>query len=157
MRIQPNFSWQSYEGAEEDRESQFLYQLQRQYIVIANGLNTTVNDASFFLTPRQTDFSWITGKPTYTVTVPTSTWITSGTVSIIPLPIEGNFTVINMVCCISNGTLSTSSTLLLPNLDVTTAANSISIIRNGTTVVLKSGGTNYSAYSGFVTVYYITS
>ncbi len=154
MKLQPNFSWQKYEGQPEDQRQQFQFQLQQQHILVANALNATIDDESYFLRERMTAFTWINNKPIWTKTLPTVAWV-GGTVNTIPLGITGNFTVIDMQCCLSDGDLSSSSTLLLPNLDVTTAANEISIIRVGTDIILTSGGTNRSAFSGFVTVYFI--
>lgn len=154
-KLQPNFSWQKYEGRPEDQKEQFQYQLQSQHILVANALNATIDDESFFTRERQTSFTWVNNKPIWTKTLPTSAWGGGGITNTIPLGISGNFSIINMVCCISDGTLSSSNTLLLPNIDVAVAANEISIVRNGTNIVLTSGGTNRSAYSGYVTVYYI--
>jgi len=154
-KLQPNFSWQKYEGTPEDQKDQFQYQLQQQHIVVANSINATIDDSSFFLRERQTSFTWVTGKPIWTKTLPTATWAAVGTTNTIPLGIAGNFTVIDMICCISNGSLSSSDTLLMPHIDVAVAANEVSIVRNGTNIVLTSGGTDRSAYSGYVTVYFI--
>lgn len=156
-KLQPNFSWQKYEGKPEDQKEQFQYQLQQQHITVANAVNATIDDDSFFLRERQTSFTWVNNKPIWTKTMPTSAWTGVGTVNTIPLGITGNFTVIDMMCCISDGALSSSNTLLLPNVDVSVAANEVSIVRNGTNIVLTSGGTDRSAYSGYVTVYYIKS
>lgn len=154
-KLQPNFSWQKYEGKEENQKEQFQYQLQQEHIVVANSVNATISDLSFFTTERKTSFSWMNNKYIYTKTIPTSAWTAVGTVNTIPLGINGDFSIINWTCWISNGTLSTSTTLLLPNVDVAVAANEISIVRNGTNVILTSGGTDYSAYTGDLTVYYI--
>lgn len=149
-KLQPNFSWQKYEGKSEDQQQQFQYQLQSQHIQVANSVNATIDDESFFLRERQTSFVWVNNKAIWTITAPTSAWTAGGTVNTIPLAIKGSFTVIDIACCISSGT----TTLLMPNLDVSVAANDISIKTVGTNVILTSGGTNYSAYSGYVTVYY---
>ena len=44
MKLQPNFSWQKYEGKPEDQKQQFQYQLQTQHIVVANSVNGTIDD-----------------------------------------------------------------------------------------------------------------
>lgn len=155
MKLQPNFSWQKYEGKPEDQKEQFQYQLQQQHIQVANSVNATIDDESFFTRERMTAFTWVNNKPIWTKTIATSAWTVGGTVNVIPLGISSNFTVIDIVCCISDGNLSTSNTLLLPHIDVATPANEISIVRNGTNITLTSGGTNRSAYSGYVTVYFI--
>lgn len=154
-KLQPNFSWQKYEGKPEDQKEQFQYQLQNQHIQVANSVNATIDDESFFTRERQTSFTWVDNKPVWTKTIATSTWGGGGTTNIIPLGITGNFTVVDMVCCLSDGALSSSNTLLLPHIDPAVAANEISIVRNGTNIVITSGGTNRTAYSGYVTVYFI--
>jgi|ERR1700690_78099 len=154
-KLQPNFSWQKYEGKPEDQKEQFQYQLQQEHIVVANAVNATISDLSFFTTERQTSFAWVNGKYIFTKTIATPAWTAAGTIDTIPLGIAGNFSVIDWTCWISNGTLASSTTLLLPNVDVAVAANEISIVRNGTNVILTSGGTDYSAYTGYLTVYYI--
>lgn len=153
-KLQTNFSWQKYEGKPEDQREQFQYQLQQQHILVSNALNATVDDMSFWTRERQTGYTWVNNRPVYTKTLATVAWTAGGTQNVIPLGITGNFTVVNMVCCISDGTLSSSNTLLMPHLDVV-VANQVSIVRNGTNVVLSSGGSNRSAFSGYVTVYYI--
>lgn len=154
MKLQPNFSYQAFQGKPEDEKEQFLFQMQREHIVVANSINSTIDDLTFFTRERITSFLWVNNQPIWTKTIATSAWA-AGTVNTIPLGITGDFTVIDMVCCISDGTLSSSNTLLLPHLDVAVAANSVSIVRNGTNIILTSGGTNRSAYSGYVTVYFI--
>jgi hypothetical protein len=154
-KLQPNFSWQKYEGKPEDQQEQFQHQLQQQHILVANTVNSTIDDESFFTRERMTSFTWVNNKPVWTKTIAISAWAGGGTTNTIPLGITGDFTVIDMVCCISNGALSTSNTLLLPHIDVAVAANQISIVRSGTNIVLTSGGTNRSTYSGYVTIYFI--
>lgn len=68
MKLQPNFSWQKYEGTPENQAQQFQYQLQSQHIQVANSVNATIDDASFFTRERQTAFTWIDGRPIYTKT-----------------------------------------------------------------------------------------
>ncbi len=155
MKLQPNFSWQKYEGQPEDQKQQFQYQLQNQHIQVSNSVNATIDDESFWTRERMTAFTWVNGKAIWTKTLATQPWTAVGTINTIPLGIKGDFTVINIVCCISDGTLSTSNTLLLPNLDVAVAANNVSITRTGTNIIITSGGTDRSAYSGYVTVYFI--
>lgn len=154
-KVQPNFSYQKYEGKPEDQIDQFQHQLMQEHIVVSNAINSTIDDNSFFTRERQTSFTWVNNKPIWTKTIATSAWTGGGLGNTIPLGITGDFTVINMVCCISNGSLASSITLLLPNVDVATPANQISIVRGGTNILLTSGGTNRSAFSGYVTVYFI--
>jgi hypothetical protein len=155
-KIQTNFSWQKYDGNEKDQQEQFQYQLQNQFIQISNSINATIDDESFFTRERQTSFLWVNQLPIWKVTVPIVSWTVGGTVNVIPLPIKlavnQNFTIINMTGFISNGT----TTLVLPNVGVT-ATDGINMAQTGLNVTLTSGGTDYSAYSGYITVYYYKS
>lgn len=160
-KLQPNFSWQKYEGNAEDKDEQFQYQLQSQFITIANAVNTNVNDLSFWLRERETAFMWVTGQPIFTQTFATTTWTAGGTVNTIPMNLtpgpKGNVQITYFGCVIGNGTTTSSTSLPVPYIDVTVPANSIQLQRIGQNIILTSGGTDYSAYSGFVTIYYIKS
>ena len=161
MKLQWNFSWQAYEDGETSKEDQFAFQLQNQYNLIANSVNATIDDESFYLRERATSYTWVGHQQIYTKTLATVAWTAAGTVNIIPLGITGgttgNFRIVKIDGFIDNGALSTSTTLVLPDLDVTTASNDIQMTRVGETITLTSGGMNYSTYSGYVTVYYIKS
>jgi hypothetical protein len=158
-KLQPNFSWQKYEGKPEDQREQFQYQLQQQHIAVANSVNATINDESFFTAERQTSFTWIDGQPIWTLTLATASWTSGGTVNTIPLtiaPLKNDvLKVISIEGYVSNGTTFSSNTLVLPYVDAVTGANSIGMLCTGANIVLTSGGTDYSAYSGYVTVYYL--
>ena len=69
-KLQPNFSWQKYEGQPEDQKQQFQYQLQTQHIQVANSVNTIIDDESFFLRERQTSFAWVNNNAIWTLTTP---------------------------------------------------------------------------------------
>lgn len=157
-KLQPNFSWQKYEGKPEDWEEQFQYQLQNQHIQVSNSVNATIDDESFFTRERQTSFTWVNSKPIFTKTLATVSWTGVGTVNTIPMGITGyttSFQIVGITGWIADGTATASNTYTLPYVDAVTAANSIGIARNGTNIVLTSGGTNYSAWSGYITIYYI--
>lgn len=62
MKLQPNFSWQKYQGEEETQRNQFQYQLQQQHIVVANAVNSTIDDLSYFTRERATSEAWIDGR-----------------------------------------------------------------------------------------------
>lgn len=153
MKLQPNFSWQKYEGEDETQKNQFQFQLQRQHTLVSNAMNTTIDDLSYWTKERQTGFTWINLKPIYTKTIATGSLPASGSITV-ATGVSGAFTVISMDTCVSDGALATSNTLPLPYLDVT-AANSISIARNGTNIVITTGGTNRSAFSGYITLKYV--
>ena len=153
MKLQPNFSWQKYEGKPEDQKEQFQFQLQQQHILVANAINTTINDLSFFSTERETAFTWVDNKRIWTKTVPTSVWTSGGTINTIPMGITKagqTLTITNIVCALNNANI----TLMIPHTDVTTPANAISMTRSGDNIIFTSGGSNFSAFSGYVTIYY---
>lgn len=158
-KLQPNYSWQKYEGKPEDELEQFQKRLQSNHIIIANAINTTIDDLCYWQRERLTAFTWVDQTPIYTQTYPTVAWTAGGTVNVIPLgitfdpPLTG-FVIREINATISDGTLATSNTISLPHIDPSVLANSISIVRNGQNIVITSGGTNYSAFSGFVTIYY---
>lgn len=68
-KLQPNFSWQTYEGEPQDQREQFQYQLQTQHIQVANSVNTTIDDESFFSRERMTAFTWTDGKAIWKKTI----------------------------------------------------------------------------------------
>jgi hypothetical protein len=150
MKLQPNFSWQKYEGKPEDQKEQFQYQLQQQHIVVSNSVNATIDDLSFWTRERQTSYTWVDSKPVYTKTVALVAWTVGGTVNTFSLGISGAFKVINIMCVISDGT----TTLPVPNVDFTTPANELSIAIVSGTVTITSNGTDMSAFTGYVTIYY---
>ncbi len=154
MKLQPNFSWQKYETKPENFIEQFQYQLQTEHIQVANSVNATIDDLSFFTRERQTSFAWVNGKPIWKKTLATVTWGGGGTTNTIPMSIAlkpgETLNIIRFEATISNGT----NTFPLPYIDVAVAANSIQLARVGTNIVITSGGTNYSTYSGYVTIYY---
>lgn len=158
-KLQPNFSWQKYQGKPEDQAEQFQKQLQTMHVVTANAINNTIDDLSFWTRERPTGFTWVDGKTLWTKTlqVPGGAAWAAGVTNTVPLGITGDFTVVYMSCCISDGALSTSNTLNIPHIDVGVAANEISIVRNGTNIILVSGGTNRAAFSGYVTIYFTKS
>lgn len=152
MKLQPNFSWQKYEGKPESQKEQFQFQLQKQHILVANAINTTIDDLSFWTNERQTVFTWINGQRIYTKSL-LVTWAGGGLTATMATGIVGNFVIVDIVCAISDGTLSTSNTLSLPHIDLTVAANEVSIERIGTNIVINAG-VDRSAYTGYVTIYY---
>ncbi len=148
MKLQPVFSWQKYEGEAEVMQEQFQYQLGQEYTLVANAVNATIDDESFFLRERMTSFLWVNGKPIWKVTVPV-VWAGGGLLSTNALPISGAFVVVDMFSVLSDGTTQKP----VPYVDIAALANQINIAVVGTNVVLTSG-INQSAFLGYVTVYY---
>lgn len=155
-RLQPNFPWQKYddENSSQDEDEQFQYQQQRQFTTIANAINTTIDQLSYSTNEVPTPFTWIDGSQIFKKSLLIAA-LPAGPTTIATGITDAKFTVVYMQACVSNGDLSSSITLNLPHLDVAVAANEISIVRNGTDIVITTGGTNYSAYSGYVQIFYI--
>ena len=172
-KIQPNFSWQKYEKEGTENEGdQFQYQLQKEHLVVSDSVNGTIDDLSYLVSgtimtnlpvselnlpvERATAWIWVDTSQIFKMTLPTATWVLGGGfyTNTIIIPIVGNFLIVYMQCCISDGNLSTSNTLNLPHIDVSVSNNSVEIVRNGTNINLKSVA-NYSAFSGYVTIYYV--
>lgn len=156
-KLQPNFSWQKYQGKPEDQAEQFQKQLSTMHIVTANAINSTIDDINFWTRERPTGFTWVNESAplwTKTLAIPSGASWVAGITNTIPIGITGDFTVVYMQSCISDGAVAASTTLNLPHIDVAVPANSVSITRIGTDIVLVSGGTNMSAFSGYVTIYF---
>ena len=134
-------------------ETRFQYELAQEHVQVANSVNATIDDSSYFTSPRQTSFTWVNGAAIYTLTLATGA-LNAGTTTL-ATGISGNFLVVGLKGAVSNSLMSSGLTLPLPYVDPVTAANSIGLLRQGTNILITSGGTNYSAYSGWVTIYYI--
>lgn len=157
MKLQPVFSWQKYEGEPETQNEQFQYQLQTQHGLVANSVNGTVDDLGFYLKEYQTSFIWVTGLAIWKATVPV-VWAGGGLTSTNALPITltrnqnsvlQTLTVIDMFCVLNSGT----TFIPVPYVDTTAFANQISLSVVGLNAVLIAGS-DRSAWSGYVTVYY---
>lgn len=156
MKLPPNFTIQKFTGDPRDKDEQLYFQLQQMYIQIANATNATIDDASFFSKERITSDIWVDGKAVWTYTVatgPLSTGTTPVTLGITAGK-TGYLYIFKIECAVSDGTATTSDTLPVPYVDVTTPDNEIQLVRNGLTVNIISGGTDYTNYSGFITLYY---
>ncbi len=151
MKLQPNFSYQKYQDKPEEQWKQFEYQLSQMHVATANTTNATIDDESYWTRERQNSFTWIDGRPVYSKTLATVSWTAAGTTNVIPTGITGAHTVIKFEGYISAPTIQ----LPLPYIDPNTMANSIAMQRSVGNIVLQSGGTDFSAYAGHVTIYYI--
>lgn len=152
MKLQPNFSWQKYEGKPEDQKNQFQYQLQQQHVLVSNAINTTIDDLCYWNKERPTTFTWVDGKQIFTKTLPLQSWTAVGTVNTIPHGIDGTFTIFLFTGFVTS--LATTQ-FPLPYVDAVNAANSIGMKRVTTNIILTSGGTDRSAFTGYVTIYYV--
>jgi hypothetical protein len=152
MKVQPNFSWQKYEGKSEDQKEQFQYQLQQEHIVVANAINATIDDESFFLKERQTSFAWVDGKFIYTKTI---TGVLVGT-AVTPYlhGITGINKIVNIIATAQNAIPLTTVGFTLPFVDPVTPANNVGIYVNTTQVVITTGNGAFNGYPFYVTIEY---
>lgn len=150
-KVQPNFSWQKYEGDNQNREDQFQKQLQQEHITVANAINTTIDDLSFFTTERVTGFLWVNNAPIYTKTIQGVIVGTADTAY--PTGITGLVTLVSI-----EGTAQDTSPMgvgiPLPYVDPGTLANGVGIYMSGTDLHVKAGNNTRNNYSFSVTLRY---
>lgn len=154
-KLQPNFSWQKYEGKPEDQKQQFQYQLQSEHILVANSVNAIIDDESYFFTERQTSFAWVDGKKIYTKTITGALVGTAAT----PYPhgITGINTVVDVKATAQNAVPMTTVGFTLPFVDPVTPANNVGIYVNTTQIVITTGNNAFNGYTYYVTIEYTKS
>lgn len=150
-KLQPNFSWQKYEGKPEEQKTQFQYQLQTQHIQVANSVNTDIDDESFWTRERQTSFTWIDGRAVWTKTI---TGVVVGTADTpYPLGITGLLQMISLQGAMQNpGNFNDAEPL--PYLDPTTLAAGVGIFVQGTNLHVNAGNGDFTGYTFAVTIEY---
>lgn len=152
MKLQPNFSWQKYEGAEETQREQFQYQLQSQHIVVANSVNATIDDESYWTRERQTAFTWTDGRAIWTKTI-TGTIVGTATTSYAH-NISGMRTLVQICGTAQDATPFVTAAIPIPYVDPTTLANGIGVKVTQTNVVIIAGNNAWNGYTFQVTIYY---
>lgn len=153
MKVQPNFSWQKYEGAEEDQKEQFQYQLQRQHIVVANSINATIDDASYFTRERLTGFTWVDGRPIWTKTI-TGTITTAPGDTTTAHGIAGIRTLVSLSGTAQDATPAAAFLLPMPYVDPATAANGIGLFLTPTALVVRTANATWLNYLFTATIHY---
>lgn len=148
-KLQPNFSWQKYEGRPEDRAEQFQNQLQQQHIAAANAVNATIDDLSFWLRERPTGFTWVDGRQIFTYTF-------QALVSAFPLThgIVGIKNFVRMGGVVQDTVPITTIAYDVPFVDPTTLANGIGLSATTTQINLVTTGGAYSTYTATITIEY---
>ncbi len=151
-KLQPNFSWQKYEGKEEDQKQQFQYQLQSQHIQVANSVNTTIDDESFWTRERQTSFTWVDGRAIWTKTI---TGLLVGT-AVTPYVhgITGIYTVIDITATAQNAVPMTTVGFTLPFVDPVTPANNVGLYIDNTQIVITTVSNAFNGYTFYATIKY---
>lgn len=152
-KLQPNFSWQKYEGKEEDQKQQFQYQLQSQHIQVANSVNATIDDESFFSRERQTAFTWLDGRVIYTKTI-TGTIAVAPGVNPVPHGIPLIRTLVRLYGTAQNGTPLSAFGFPLPYVDPVTPANGIGLFIDTANVYVTTGNASWLNYIFHVTIEY---
>jgi hypothetical protein len=161
-KLQPNFSWQKYEGKPEDQKEQFQYQLQQEHIVVANSINTTIDDLSYWLLERPTAFTWINtvntkmgGQQIYTKTfraLVSAFPVNHGIVSKSGAALQLNL--VRAYGVVQDTIPMTAVAYPVPYCDPTTLGNGIGLNVTTTQVVLVTSGGNYSTYTATITIEY---
>lgn len=152
-KLQPNFSWQKYEGRPEDQKEQFQYQLQQEHIVVANSVNATIDDESYFTKERQTSFTWINGRPIFTKTF-TMTLAILGN-NTINHNIIGIAQVVGLHGIVQNAIPLSTLALPLPYSDTTSLANQIALFTSPTQITIALNASSpWQNYLAQVTIEY---
>lgn len=152
MKLQPNFSWQSYEGKPEEQQKQFYYQLQQQHIATANAINSTIDDVSFFTAERMTSETWIDGKPIWTKSFQTTLSVAG--INNITHGIVGMETVVFLGGSAQDAIPFTAFAVPIPYTDVVAIANQIKISTTQTTISITISGATWQNYIASVTIKY---
>lgn len=154
MKLQPNFSWQKYEGQPEQQREQFQYQLQSQHIQVANSVNTTIDDESYWTRERMTAFTWIDGSAIWTKTITGTIVAGVSTTSSYPHGITGIAKVVG-IDGFAQDTIPFGSTgIPIPYVNAIVASLNIGIYINATNVNLTTNSAGFNGYSFSVTIYY---
>ncbi len=151
-KLQPNFSWQKYEGKSEDQKQQFQFQLQTQHIQVANSVNTTIDDESFFLRDRQTAFTWTDGRAIWKKTF-TGT-IVAPSNQAVPLGVSGIRTIVKVEGSFQDAVPLSAFAFSLPYLDPNTLANGIGVYVTPTDLHIITGNGTWNNYIYNITIYY---
>jgi hypothetical protein len=152
MKLQPNFSWQKYEGVEEDQKQQFQFQLQQQHIQVSNSVNATIDDESFFDRERMTSFVWIDKKAIWKKTV-TGTIAAPG-ITAVPHGITNIDTVVQITGSAQNAKPLSGTALPLPYVDPVLLANGLGLSMDMTNVNVNAGNAAWNGYLFSATIYF---
>lgn len=161
-KLQPNFSWQKYEDAPENEKEQFQYQLQQEHILIANSINATIDDLSYWLRERATAFTWVNTTNTQAAGPQIYTQTFQALVSAFPVTHNiqsksGNPLQLNLVRAygvVQDTVPMTAVGYPVPYCDPNTLANGIGLYVTPTQVVLVTNGATYDTYTATITIEY---
>lgn len=148
-KLQPNFSWQKYEGTPENKENQFQYQLQQQHNLVSNALNSTIDDISYFTRERPTGETWIDNQQIYTRTFQFLVSASPYTHGISPL-----INVIDISGTVQDTVPLTAFAYPLCYTDPNVLANGIGVFVTPTQIIIVTNGAGYNTYTARVTLKY---
>lgn len=152
MKLQPNFSWQKYEGKPEDQKEQFQYQLQQQHIQVSNTTNATIDDASYWTRERQTAFTWTDGKAIYTKTFTLTLSVVGN--NIVNHGITGIRQVVSLRGIAQDAIPLAVKAVPLPYCDPAALANGIALYATPTQIFVVLAAATYQNYVAQVTIEY---
>lgn len=160
-RLQPNFSWQKYQDKPEDQKEQFQYQLQTEHITVANAVNTTIDDLSYWLKERPTAFTWVNtrAQPPNAPQIINGPEIYTKTFQALvsAYPVTHGVSIKNVVRIygvVQDTIPMTAVCYPAPYCDPTTLANGIGVYVTATQVVLVTSGGIYDTYTATITIEY---
>ena len=153
MKLQPNFSWQKYEGEPEDQKQQFQHQLMAQHIQVANSVNATIDDESHWTKERQTSFRWVDSRPIWTKTIISTISVAPGT-TVIPHGITGIRNVVDVSGIAQDAVPLTSFAFPLPFLDLVAPLNSIEMYATITNIIIVTTSAAWLNYILNITIEY---
>lgn len=151
-KLQPNFSWQKYEGEAEDQREQFQYQLQQQHIQVANSVNGTIDDESYFMRERATSFAWINNKQVYTKTL-TGTITGTGAPSFVLYP-HGIIGLDQVISVTGMAKSVGGNFITMPYVNAFVPAENIGMLVTPTDLGITTNSTAYNGATFYITITY---
>jgi hypothetical protein len=149
MKLQPNFSWQKYLDNEEDSKDQFQFQLQSQHKLVANAINATIDDISYWTIEKPTGETWIDQNQIFTKTL---TGIIVGSIAT-PYPIGSTMlNLVSMTGIMQDTVPMTSMGMPLPFIN--SSNQNVGIYTSPTTVTVDAFDGTWTGYTFYITLKY---
>lgn len=160
MKLQPNFAFvtsekEPDEQTPEQARLEFQSQLESQHIEVANSVNATIDDSSFFARERMTSFTWTNGKPIWKKTISGS--IVGTTDQAFAHGITGIRIVVALTGAAQDAIPLNNFAIPLPYIDPNTLANGVGLHANQTNIYVNAGNNTFNNYLFSVTIYYTKS
>jgi len=149
MKLQPNYSYQKYEAEEMDEKTQFQNQLQTEHIQVANAINATIDDSSYWTRERQTAFTWVDGSPIYTRTLTGLIVGSADTSHDLGVTMK---TLVSLTGTAQDTVPMTAMGITLPYINA--AGNDVGLYATPTTVHINAFDGTWNGYTFYITVKY---